>query len=100
MRSDRVVFPWSMCAMMQKLRMSLGSMDPRSEVEAWVGVHEKIGCLPPRELPPADLGDHGGVVGGELGADREALDPGLLGLLGDPGAQKGIAGDPSRKANR
>ena len=26
MRSARVDFPWSMCAMMQKLRMNLGSV--------------------------------------------------------------------------
>src|SRR5262245_32585115 len=67
-RSDSVVLPWSMWAMMQKFRISRGSMGVLSEVEAGVGVQRQIGDLPPLEPPPADLGDHGGVVGRQAGA--------------------------------
>src|SRR5213594_239838 len=81
-RSDSVVLPWSMWAMMQKFRISRGSMGSRSEVEAGVGVQRKVGDLALHEPAPPDLGDHGGVVGRESRADRVIPDGRLAGLFG------------------
>src|SRR2546422_1506888 len=92
-RSDRVVLPWSIWAMMQKFRMSRASMGPRSEVEAGVGVQRQIGDRAPLEQAPPHFGDHGGVVGGERRTDGEALDRRFVRLLGEAGAQERVAGD-------
>src|SRR6267142_870843 len=99
-RSDRVVLPWSMWAMMQKFRMSLASMGPRSEVEGGVGVQRQVGDRAPLEQAPPDLGDHGGVVGRERRAHGEAFDRRLPRLLGEAGAQKRVAGDAPGQADR
>src|SRR5207249_6264609 len=99
-RSDRVVLPWSMWAMMQKLRIRRGSMGPGSEVEAGVGVQGQVGDLPPLEPSSPDLGDHGGVVGRERRTHGEALDPRLARLLGHARAQQRVAGDTAGQADR
>lgn len=38
-------------------------------------------------------GDHGGVVGGEIFGGEFELEAGLLGALGEGGAEAGVAGD-------
>jgi hypothetical protein len=41
-RSDRVVFPWSMWAMMQKLRVFRMAMERRTILEARSGVKRRV----------------------------------------------------------
>src|SRR5882672_2726607 len=102
MRSDRVVLPWSMWAMMQKFRMSRGSIVSARflELEPGIGVDREVGDLAAQEQAPAHLGDHGGVVGGERRADGVALEPRLPGLLRDAGPQQRVAGHPARQSDR
>src|SRR5882762_7106915 len=89
-----------MWAMMQKLRMSRGSMRRSSELQPGIGVERKIGGFAAQELPPADLGDHGGVVAGEGGADGVALETLPFRRLGDAGSQKRVARHATRQTDR
>src|SRR5437867_13252981 len=76
-RSERVVLPWSMWAMMQKfrrLRLSMGS-----ELEAGLGVLRHVGDLAAPQLARPDERDHGGVVDGQRRAHGEAPESGGLG---------------------
>src|SRR5436309_97590 len=99
-RSDRVVLPWSMWAMMQKLRMSRESMRGSSELQGGIGVEGQVGGLAAPELSPADLGDHRGVVAGEGRADRVALETFLARLFGDAGAQQRVTRHAPRQTDR
>src|SRR5881296_3506086 len=99
-RSDNVVLPWSMWAMMQKLRIERGSMGWGSELQAGIGVDGQVGELAVQELGPADEGDHGGIVHSQGGAHGEALETGARGLLRRPRPQEGIARHPARQPDR